>query len=207
MEYSSISDHFCFSCSNLSFKESQLTKRAVLLVSAKIFDPLGLTSCITIVVKNIFQQLWEKGITWDKPLPPDIQQEWLNLRTQPPKISNIRISHCYSPVDSKIVDRQLISFSDDSKKAYCSVVYLRSLDTAGGIHTSLIMAKTRVAPLKKVSLPRLELCGAHLLSQLMKHLQEILAVQNCNLHTFTDSAIVLYWIHGSSQRFKTFEPN
>ena len=146
MEYSSTSDHFCFSCTSLSVQESQLTKRTVLSYSGKIFDPLGLILCVTIVVKIIFQGLWEKGITWDEPLPPDIQHEWLNWRTQLPEISNIRISRCYSPVNSKIIDRQLIGFCDASEKAYCSVVYLRSLDRAGGVHISLIMAKTRVAP-------------------------------------------------------------
>ncbi|XP_078357312.1 uncharacterized protein LOC144642205 [Oculina patagonica] len=207
MEYNSSQDHFKFSSTDLSAEESSITKREVLSDSAKIFDPLGLISCVTIVPKIIFQRLWERGTAWDEPLPPDIQREWLNWRTQLPEISAIRIPRCYTPVGREIVDRQLIGFSDASEKAYCGVVYLRSFDTAGGVYTSLVMAKTRVAPIKKITLPRLELCGAHLLSQLMKHLQEILAIPTCKLYAFTDSTIVLYWIYGSSQRFKTFEAN
>ncbi|KAL9956124.1 hypothetical protein ACROYT_G037554 [Oculina patagonica] len=208
LEYNCSQDHFKLSSIDLSAKESSITKREVLSNSAKIFDPLGLISCVTIVPKIIFQRLWERGTTWDEPLPPDIQREWLNLRTQPPEISAICIPRCYTPVGREIVDRQLIGFSDASEKAYCGVVYLRSFDTAGGVYTSLVyMAKTCVAPIKKVTLPRLELCGAHLLSQLMKHLQEILAIPTCKLYAFTDSTIVLYWIYRSSQRFKTFEAN
>lgn len=195
MEYNSSQDHFRFSSTDLSAEESSITKREVLSDSAKIFDPLGLISCVTILPKIIFQRLWERGTAWDEPLPPDNQKEWLNWRTQLPEISAIRIPRCYTPVGSDIVDRQLIGFSDASEKAYCGVVYLRSFDTAGGVYTSLVMAKTRVAPIKKVTLPRLELCGAHLLSQLMKHLQEILAIPTCKLYAFTDSTIVLYWIY------------
>lgn len=207
MEYSSSQDYFRFSPPNSFQEESPVTKRAVLSDSAKIFDPLGFISCVTIVVKIIFQKLWERGTTWDEPLPPDIQRDWLDWRMQLSEISALRIPRCYAPVNVQIVDRQLIGFSDASEKAYCGVVYVRSIDTAGGIHISLALAKTRVAPLKKVTLPRLELCGAHLLAQLMKHLQGILSIPTCNLYAFTDSTIVLYWIHGSSQRFKTFEAN
>ena len=75
MEYSSSQDHFRFSCTNLSVEETNLTKRAVLSDSAKVFDPLGLISCVTMVVNIIFQRLWERGTIWDEPLPPDIQRE------------------------------------------------------------------------------------------------------------------------------------
>lgn len=204
MEYNSNQDHFRFSSTELSIEESPITKCEVLSDSAKIFDPLGLMSCVTIVTKIIFQHLWERGMAWDESLPPDIQKEWLNWSIQLPEISNICIPHCYTPVSSTIVVQQLIGFSDASEKVYCGVVYLRSLDMASGVYTSLVMAKSHVAPIKKVTLPQLELCRAHLLSQLMKHLQETLAIPTCNLYAFTDSTIVLYWIYGSSQRFKTF---
>ena len=87
------------------------------------------------------------------------------------------------------------------------MVYLRSVDTAGGVHISLVEAKTKVAPIKKVSLPRLELCGAHLLARLVKHLKAILEIPTKDIYAFTDSTIVLYWIYGTSQWLKTFEAN
>ena len=119
------------------------------------------------------------------------------------EISSLRNPRCYAPVNAQIVDRQLVGYSDSREKAYCDDVYVRSINTAGGVHISLALAKTRVAPLNKVTLPRLELCGAHLLAQLMKHLQGILSIPTCNLHTSTDTTIVLYWIHGSSQRLES----
>ena len=196
IEYSSSQDYFRFSPPNSFQEESPITKRAVLSDSAKIFDPLGFISCVTIVVKIIFQKLWERGTTWDEPLPPDIQRDWLDWRMQLSEISALRIPRCYAPVNVQIVDRQLIGFSDASEKAYCGDVYIRSIDTAGCVYLSLALAKTRVAPLKKVTLPRLELCGAHLLAQLMKHLQGILSIPTCNLYA---SPIALLSFIGSME--------
>ncbi len=207
MEYNSSQDCFRFSSADLSIDPSHLTKRSVLSDSAKIFDPIGLISCVTIVVKIIFQQLWKRGIDWDEPLPPDIQRHWMNWRECLSELSNLRIPRCYTPIHCQIVEQHLVGFSDASEMAYSGVVYLRSIDTAGEVHISLVMAKTRVAPIKKVSLPRLELCGALLLAQIMSHLQEVLSIPTLNSYAFTDSSIVLYWIYGTSQRFKTFEAN
>ena len=164
-------------------------------------------SCVTIVVKIIFQRLWERGIDRDSPLPADIERDWKEWRNQLPELSSLRIPRCYAPINCQIVDRQLIGFSDASERAYSAMVYLRSVDTAGGVHIFLVEAKTKVASIKKVSLPRLELCGAHLLARLVKHLKAILEIPTKDIYAFTDSTIVLYWIYGTSQRLKTFEAN
>ncbi len=207
IDYNSRQDHFRFSVANFPFEGTELTKRLILSDSAKIFDPLGLVSCVTIIVKIIFQRLWERGIGWDSPLPPDIERDWKKWRNQLPELSSLRIPRCYAPVDCEIVSRQLIGFSDASEKAYSAVVYLRSVDTAGGVHVALVEAKTKVAPIKKASLPRLELCGAHLLARLIKHVKAVLEISTKDIYAFTDSTIVLYWIYGTSQRLKTFEAN
>ncbi len=207
IDYNSRKDQFRFSVADFLFEGTELTKRLILSDSAKIFDPLGLVSCVTIIVKIIFQRLWERGIGWDSPLPPDIERDWKEWRNQLPELSSLRIPRCYAPVDCEIVSRQLIGFSDASEKAYSAVVYLRSVDTAGGVHVALVEAKTKVAPIKKASLPRLELCGAHLLARLIKHVKAVLEISTKDIYAFTDSTIVLYWIYGTSQRLKTFEAN
>ena len=117
--------------------------------SAKIFDPLGLISCVTIVVKIYFQRLWEQQIQWDDPLHPEIERDWLTWRNGLSQISSLRIPRCYAPLHTNIVSTQLIGFCDASERAYCGIVYLRSVDTAGGVHLSIVIAKTKVAPLKK----------------------------------------------------------
>ena len=103
-------------------------------------------------------------------------------------------------MNCQIVSRQLFGFSVASEKAYSAVVYVRSVETAGGVHIALAEAKTKVAPLKKASLPRLELCGAHLLARLLKHLKTVRNIPTKDIYAFTDSTIVLYWIYGTSQR-------
>ena len=84
------------------------------------------------------------------------------------------------------------------------ILCLRFTDTKGGVHTSLVMAKTRVAPLKRLSIPRLELCSAQLLARLLQHAKTIFEVQ---VFAWTDSTIVLSWLSGNLKRFKTYIGN
>ena len=120
---------------------------------------------------------------------------------------NKHIPRCYYPKSVTIAYKQLHGFSDASEVAYAGVVYLRLVDTCGSVHTSLVMAKTKVAPIKKMSIPRLELCGALLLAQLLHHCQTIFGFPIKDVFAWTDSTVVLNWIVGNPRRFKTFVGN
>jgi hypothetical protein len=101
----------------------------------------------------------------------------------------------------------LHGFSDASEEAYGAVVYMRSTYPSGQVHTALIMAKTKVAPVKRQTIPRLELCGALILSRILKRVQGILKIPDSNVYAWTDSTIVLDWLQGNPRRFKTFVGN
>ena len=88
-------------------------------------------------------------------------------------------------------------FSDASEDAYAAIMYLRSIDDSGHIHISIVIAKSRVAPIKRLTIPRLELCGVYLLAQLLHHVREIFDVPLQNTYAWTDSTIVLNWLRDS----------
>lgn len=81
------------------------------------------------------------------------------------------------------------------------------VDTDGKVHVSLITSKTRVAPIKRLTIPRLELCGAQLLANLLHYIQGVLHVSPGDLFAWTDSTIVLAWLTGNPRRFKTYVGN
>lgn len=102
---------------------------------------------------------------------------------------------------------ELHGFSDASQLAYAGVVYLRMIDQHGDIHISLVVSKTKVAPIKRLTIPRLELCGAHLLSQLLHHCKIVFNLPPDKVFAWTDSTIVLNWLVGSPRRFNTYVGN
>ena len=106
-----------------------------------------------------------------------------------------------------ITSIQLHGFSDASEKAYSGVVYLRMEEDNGLVHTSLIASKTRVAPIKPLTIPCLELNGALILAQLLSRFKEVLDMPLSSVYAWTDSTIVLSWLRGSPHRFKVYVAN
>lgn len=90
---------------------------------------------------------------------------------------------------------EIHGFSDASEVAYAAVVYLRISDTFNRTHLSLVMSKSKVAPIKRLTIPRLELCGAQLLARLIHHIRQVLDIPLSHVHAWTDSTIVLNWLN------------
>ncbi|XP_050534989.1 uncharacterized protein LOC126902010 [Daktulosphaira vitifoliae] len=186
--------------------EEASTKRNVLSTIATIFDPLGLIGPVIIAAKIIMQELWKLNVKWDEVLPSAIKAEWELYRASLSSIEHMTIPRLVVDCDN-VEAIQIHGFSDASVRAYGACLYLRVYDRSGSCATRLVTAKSRVAPLKVLSLARLELCAAVLLVRLFKKIVPRLRLSINKKYFWTDSTIVLSWINAPSSRWKTFVAN
>lgn len=203
MAWEASSDSFFFS---VRLQDIKTTKRSILSTIARLYDPLGLVAPVIFRAKCLLQRAWNAGLAWDDPVHPPLESEWTVFARQLPHIQRLRIPR-YMLVP-QIQELQLLGFCDASQKGFAAAFYLRAVSTTGASKVTLLRAKTKLAPLKTVSIPRLELCAAHLLIKLLStldNLRDILAVQE--LFLFTDSTIVLAWLGMSPHLLQTFVAN
>lgn len=179
------------------------TKRFVLQASARIFDPLGLLGPVTITVKMLLQELWTLGLDWDSPLPPDVSVRWDRWIDALPHLREISIPRRYVLVGEAT---ELHIFTDASPQAYGAVAYARS-DDGDQTTVTLIMAKTRVAPIKTLTLPRLELMGTLLGARMCSYLKQAMSLSFSTVTLWTDSMIALHWVRGPAAQWKPFVAN
>ncbi|GFS95503.1 integrase catalytic domain-containing protein [Trichonephila clavipes] len=141
------------------------SKRFILSVVGRLFDPIGILGPFVIKLKCLLQELWTQGVEWDSELPPKLRHKWQQWNA--------------------------------SKSAYGTILYLRFVACNNEIETSFICSKSRVAPLKSLTLPRLELTAALLSARLAKQVSSCLKF-DANIYYWTDSLISYYWIRGVS---------
>lgn len=185
--------------------ESQWTKRKILSNVGKLYDPNGCMAPIVVVAKILIQSLWRSNLDWDEPIDATIKADWLNFLNSLKDINKIKIPRWLQTSTKSIIE--LHGFSDASESAYAAVIYARSENEVGIVTSNLIFSKTRVSPLKKLSIPRLELCGAYLLAKLMKSIRENFSLPIEHCYYWTDSEVVLQWLHKSPSNLKTFVAN
>lgn len=185
--------------------ESTFTKRTALSVIAKTFDPLGWLAPIIILLKIFMQKLWQAGLNWDDELPIELNLEWQNYLSYLSTMKCIQLPR-WLGISDTTTKVELHGFCDASCSAYAGVVYLRVVE-GNKIKVNLIVARTKVAPVKLISVPRLELCGALLLSSMLKNVRTSLNIPNHCVFAWTDSTIVLAWLRKSPNTWKTFIAN
>jgi len=197
-------DYFSFSINNFKMIS---TKRGVLSMIARIFDPLGLLTPTIFYAKLIIQRVWVTQIGWDDPLPSDIAEDWCDFHHSLGWLVEIKI-HRYIGCSAGC-SYDLCGFSDTPAKGYATVVYLRVTDKSGNVCSYLLGSKTKLAPMKTSSIPRLELSGAGLLALWLGRIKRALEphVDISRVFAWSDSAIILLWLSTSHTSSKTFVSN
>ncbi|XP_055307836.1 uncharacterized protein LOC129571970 [Sitodiplosis mosellana] len=180
-----------------------ITKRTVLSEIASLFDPLGLLAPLIMPAKMFMRQLWLEQVGWDDSLSDTRKQEWALIRASLLRCSTIRVMR-WSGYHTNHKHVSLHGFCDASEQAYDAVLYLRTVLENGTIEVHLITAKTKIAPLKKLSIPRLELCAASLLTKLMEKFIKTIEIPDLKPYAWTDSAIVLAWLSTPPCKLKPF---
>nr|XP_031836772.1 uncharacterized protein LOC116428799 [Nomia melanderi] len=135
----------------------------------------------------------------------ELHTEWAQLYKQLPLLNNA-VFHRKTVINSP-VKTELQGFCDASEKAYRACLYVRLIDTNGRIHVELLLAKSKVAPLKTQTIPRLELCGAVLLTSLVATAKRGFHVAIDSTTFWTNSSIVIHWLQASPHKLKTFVAN
>ena len=201
-------DEFVFNLSELATEASQLetTKRNILTVGAKFFDPAGWISPIVVVAKMYYQRACKERYSWDESVKEELQKGWLKYLQHLTEIKSIRISrYLFSSIIDIAENIQLHGYCDSSEQAYCAVIYAHASSSDGSSSASrIVTSKSKVTPIKKTSIPRLELLSCTLLSELMRNvcrvLQDVTVIDKTCF--WSDSEVALAWIKGKENKAK-----
>ena len=200
--WDSESDSFKF---KIKLDSEANTKRKILRVVASIYDPLGLLAPVVITAKKILQDIWQTGADWDDIIQINILDQWFRWMNELLHLEMLSVPRAFTS-SSQFENIQLHVFSDASEVGFGAVIYIR-VDYGSSVSVSFVIAKSRVAPLRPLSIPRLELQGAVVGLRLLKETANSIQLPINNVLFWTDSNTVLQWINSKKRRFHTFVAN
>ncbi|XP_054872902.1 uncharacterized protein LOC111584426 [Amphiprion ocellaris] len=197
----------CFTF-NITLKDQPPSRRGILSTVASIYDPLGFVAPYLLSGKRILQEMCHHGTGWDEPVSEHLRPRWEHWRKDLINLEKIQIARCYLPHNfGEVVKRELHHFSDASTAGYGQCTYLRLVNKNGEVHCAFIIGKSRVAPTKVTTIPRLELTAAVVAVAVSDMLKEELVYGDVEEFFWTDSKVVLGYLNNEARRFHTFVAN
>ena len=173
------------------------SKLAILQVISRFFDPLGLWSPITVKAKVLMQDIWRENVAWDDTLSPELLARWEVISSDMDLACNVSIPR-YVLSSSTDLRSELHVFCDASATAYAVAVYCRQVQE-DCVQSNLIFSKSRVAPLKKLTIPRLELMATLLGSRVLVFLRKEIPYSFATTYLWSDSTTVLHWLKSTNK--------
>ncbi|XP_043228647.1 uncharacterized protein LOC122384903 [Amphibalanus amphitrite] len=163
------------------------------------------------VLKVLFQQLWLLGLEWDEPLGDELSETFRRWVAGLSELPSVRIPRCFMLKGvcwSNVQGLEIHVFADASTKGYGCVSYVRYCLPSGGFGVTFVMARARVAPVRTVTLPRLELLACLLAARLARHVSTALELpSSVPVFCWTDSTVALAWVRSSPAKWKQFVRN
>ena len=184
------------------------TRRGILSTISSVYDPLGIAAPFLLVGKKILQDLCRTKLSWDDEISEEFRVRWETWRSQLPALEQFSMERCFKPVNfGTVVSRQIHSFSDACATGYGQVSYLRVKNERGDIHCAFLMGKACVAPVKIMTIPRLELTAATVSVRVGEMIARELDEPVESKLYWTDSTTVLNYIRNEKKRFHVFVAN
>jgi hypothetical protein len=184
------------------------TRRGILSTISSIYDPLGFAAPFLLIGRQILQDLCRDQAEWDDPVPEEVRQRWEKFRRDLLILDKMNVPRCVAPTGfEEVTSVELHHFSDASTTGYGQCSYIRLVNSEQEVHCAFIMGKSRVAPLKHITIPRLELSAALVAVKVSTMLNIELSYENIVNVFWTDSKVMLGYISNDSRRFQVFVAN
>lgn len=192
----------------IELRDRPLTRRGVLSTIGSIYDPNGYIAPVTLKGKQILQQMCRDKLDWDNPVPEYLHPQWEKWRKEIIELEKLEIQRCFKPNDfGPVKAAEMHYFSDASMEGYGQCSYLRLINQHDQVHCSFVVGKTRVTPLKHKTIPRLELAAATISAKMSEFVRNELEYPEFQEFFWTDSRVVLGYIHNEAKRFHVYVAN
>ena len=175
-----------------------IAQRIVLSYVSSVFDPIGLVAPYTVRARLLLKDIWRiSGQQWDEPLSAKLQEKFIEWHTLLPILGRLTISRCF--FDTPVDQIELHMFGDSSQDVFCSVAFLRGRSVVTNeAKIAFVLGKARVAPMKTLSILKLELQAALLASRLRLETKNFLKIKIERSYMWVDSGTVLQWLNSTS---------